>query len=95
MSDVESATRARLQQAVEILKTLDGELTAIGTGLPASDREDLMYAGEEDWDFPTEVRSILECVRADWIGPAIRDLRDAAAYGVQGSHVRDQAAPLS
>lgn len=89
MSDVESAARARLEQVVEVLRTLDGELTAIGTGLPVSEREDLIYAGEEDWDFPTEVRSVIECVRADWIGPAIRDLRDAAAYGTHGSPARD------
>ena len=88
MSDVESAARTRLQRVVEVLQTLDGELTAIGTGLPVSQREDVMYAGEEDWDFPTEVRSVIECVRTDWIGPAIRDLRDAAAYGVNGNHAR-------
>jgi hypothetical protein len=82
MSDVESAARARLQQVVEALRTLDGELTAIGTGLPVSEREDLIYAGEEDYDFPTEVRSVIECVQADWIGPAIRDLREAATYGM-------------
>ena len=89
MSDVERATRTRLQRAVELLETLDGELTAIGTGLPVSEREDLMYAGEEDWDFPTEVRTVIECVRADWIGPAIRDLRDAAGYGTDGNDARD------
>lgn len=89
MSDVESAARARLQQVVEVLRTLDGELTAIGTGLPVSEREDLIYAGEEDWDFPTEVRSVIECVRADRIGPAIRDLREAAAYGMSGTDVPD------
>jgi len=84
MSDMECAARERLQRVVEVLQTLDGELTAIGTGLPVSDREDLMYAGEEDWDFPTEVRSVIECVRADWIGPAIRNLCNAAAYGAHG-----------
>lgn len=89
MSDVESAARARLQQVVEALRTLDGELTAIGTGLPVSEREDLIYAGEEDYDFPTEVRSVIECVRADWIGPAIRDLRGAATYGMNGNDARD------
>ncbi len=88
MSDMERATRARLHRVVEVLQTLDGELTAIGTGLPVSDREDLIYAGEEDWDFPTEVRSVIECVRADWIGPAIRDLQDAAAYGMNGNDAR-------
>jgi hypothetical protein len=88
MFDEERAARERLQRAVEILEKLDGELTAIRTGLPVSIREDVMYAGEEDWDFPTEVRSIIECVRADWIGPAIRDLREAAAYGLRGNDAR-------
>lgn len=88
MSDEERAARERLQRAAEILETLDGELTAIRTGLPVSDREDLMYAGEEDWDFLTEARSVIECVRADWIGPAIRDLRDAAAYGMSRNDAR-------
>jgi hypothetical protein len=89
MSETESAIRARLHQAARLLETLDGELTAIGTTLPASEREDLMYAGEEDWDFSTEVRSVVECVRADWIGPAIRDLREAAAYGIHSADAHD------
>lgn len=89
MSDVERAARTRLQRVIEALQTVDGELSAIRTALPVSEREDLMYAGEEDWDFPTEVRSVIECVLADWIGPAIRDLRDAAAFGMNGPDVPD------
>jgi hypothetical protein len=85
MSDVERSARARLQQVVEILQTLDGELQDIHTGLPVSDREDVMYAGEEELDFPTEARSVIECVRADWIGPAIRDLSGAATYVIPGN----------
>lgn len=85
MSDMERAARERLQRAVEILETLDGELAAIRTGLPASEREDVMYAGEEEWDFPTEARSVIDCVRADWIGPAIRGLREVATYHLSPS----------
>jgi len=88
MSSEERAARERLQRAVEILETLDGELTAIRAGLPVSEREDVMYAGEEDWDFPTEARSVIECVRADWIGPAIRDLRETATFGMSGNDAR-------
>jgi hypothetical protein len=88
MSDKERAARERLQRAVEILETLDGELAAIRTGLPVSVREDVMYAGEEDWDFPTEARSVIECVRADWIGPAIRDLQETATFGMSGNDAR-------
>ena len=38
-----------------------------------------MYA-EEDPDVATEVRSIIECVLTDQIGPAVRDLGAAAEY---------------
>ena len=48
-----------------------------------------MYAGEEEWDFPTEARSVIECVLADWLGPAIRDLQDAAVYGLARGHAHD------
>lgn len=88
MSDEERAARERLQRVVETLETVDGELAAIRSGLPVSEREDLMYAGEEDWDFPTEARSVVECARADWIGPAIRNLRETARFGMSGDDAR-------
>jgi len=82
MSDVERAARTAIERIVEGLKACSDELAAVRSSLPASEREDVMYAGEEEWDFPTEVRSVIECVLADWLGPAIRDLRDAAVYGI-------------
>lgn len=87
MSDVERSARERLLRAAEILSTVEGELIEIRASLPVSEREDVTYAGEEDWDFSTEVRSLIECVRAEWIGPAIRGLRDAAAYGTGNAGV--------
>jgi hypothetical protein len=80
MSDVESAARTRLEQIVEGLQASREELMAIKASLPVSERQDVMYAGEEEWDFLTEARTVIECVLADWIGPAIRDLAEAAAY---------------
>jgi hypothetical protein len=82
MSDLERATRARMERLVAGLQAFSTELAAIRSSLPPSEREDVMYAGEEDWDFPTEARSVIECVLADWLGPAIRDLQDAAVYGL-------------
>lgn len=82
MSDRERAVRARMEQVVAGLQALRAELEAIRSSLPPSEREDVMYAGEEEWDFPTEARSVIECVLADWLGPAIRDLRDVAAFGL-------------
>lgn len=86
MSEMESATRTALDRVVEGLAGLRDQLAVLASGLPVSEREDVMYAGEEEFDFPTEVRSVIECVLADWIGPAIRDLKEAAAYGISESH---------
>ena len=89
MSDLERATRAGIHRIVEACETFSTELAAIRSSLPASEREDVMYAGEEEWDFPTEARSVIECVLADWLGPAIRDLQDASVYGITEGHVPD------
>ncbi len=89
MSDLERATRAQLGRVVKGLQAYSTELAAIRSNLPASEREDVMYAGEEEWDFPTEARSVIDCVLADWLGPAIRDLQDAAVYGITEGDVRD------
>ena len=83
MPDLETMARAEIEQVAGGLEALRERLERIGSSLPASEREDVMYAGEEDFDFPTEARSVIECVLADWIAPAIRDLRGAAAYGRQ------------
>jgi hypothetical protein len=40
----------------------------------------MMLLGEDEMDVSTEIRSVIECVLADSIGPAVRDLRAAAAY---------------
>ena len=88
MSEMESAARTKLGQIVESLEACRAGLVDLRSSLPASEREDVMYAGEEEWDFPTEARSVIECVLADWIGPAIRDLQEAAGYGLTGSDAR-------
>jgi len=82
MSNVERAAREQLERIVEGLQASRDELMAIKSSLPVSERQDVMYAGEEEWDFLTEARTVIECVLADWIGPAIRDLADAAGYGL-------------
>jgi hypothetical protein len=89
MSDRERAVRAQMEQVVAGLQAFSTELAAIRSNLPPSEREDVMYAGEEEWDFSTEARSVIECVLADWLGPAIRDLQDAAVYGLAGGHASD------
>ncbi len=84
MSDIEATARAALRQTAEELEALRFRLLGIHASLPVSPREDVMLLGEEDPDFPTEARSILECVLNDWIAAAIRDLRAAAEYKTVG-----------
>lgn len=89
MSDLERAARTRMERVVEGLRSFSTELAAIRSSLPVSEREDVMHAGEEEWYFPTEARSVIECVLADWLGPAIRDLQDVSAYGMAEGHGSD------
>ena len=80
MSDREAAAREALRQTAGELESLRFRLLGIHASLPVSPREDAMLLGEEDPDFPTEARSVLECVLHDWLRPAIRDLQAAADY---------------
>lgn len=78
--DVEKGVREELEQAARDQEAIQNRLRFLLANLPPSPREDVMFAGEEDFDFPTEVRTALECILADWIGSAIRDLDDLARY---------------
>jgi hypothetical protein len=80
MTRKEAEAQAELRRVVEELKGIRGRLREIAGGLPVSPGEALMLVGEEDPDVATEVRSIIECVLADQIGPAVRDLGAAIEY---------------
>jgi hypothetical protein len=61
-------TRLRARAAVEGLEKVRTELQEIAAGLPEE-------AGEPDGE--VSLRSVIECVLADSLQPAIRDLRSA------------------
>jgi hypothetical protein len=86
--DAENALRAELERVAADQEAIRERLSVLRESLPVSPREDVMFAGEEDFDFATEVRTALECILADWIGAAIRDLRDLASYRPQESPAR-------
>jgi hypothetical protein len=73
----EEEAQAQLRRVVDELKGLRARLLAIAGGLP---EDPSMPIGEEDPDVATEVRSIIECVLVDQIGPAVRDLGAAVEY---------------
>lgn len=84
MSEREDEAQARVRGVVEELRAIRLRLEEIAAGLPVSPREAMMLLGEEEPDVVTELRSTIECVLADQIRPAIRDLTRAASYRPKG-----------
>lgn len=78
--DMERAVREELERAAKDQEAIQERLRFVLARLPSSPREDAMLDGDEEYDFVTEVRTALECILADWIGSAIRDLQDLARY---------------
>lgn len=82
-SDLEAAIREELERIAADMTSLRYRLWGAHTTLPVSPREEVMLLGEEEPDFATEVRSIIECVIHDAIDSAIDDLTSAARYGLE------------
>ena len=76
----EEAARAELRAIVEELDGVRARLVDLHGRLPVPPEETAMLVGEVEMDFPTEVRSVIECILNDWLRPAIRDLAAAASY---------------
>ncbi len=83
MTEAEAAAQAELQRIVEDLEAVRTRLAEIHEKLPVPVQETAMLLGEVEMDVSTEVRSVIECVLADRIEPAIRDLAAAASYRPQ------------
>jgi hypothetical protein len=80
MTQAETAAQAALRQIAKELSTIRRRLIELHESLPPASLEAIMFAGEEDLDVTTEVRTIIECVIQDSLLPAIRDLEAAANY---------------
>lgn len=77
--DVETAAQAELRKIAEDLKVVRERLRVVQESLPgAPDR------GDDEMDIATELRSVIDCVLVDSIGPALRDLLAAVAYTQKG-----------
>lgn len=79
-SSVEEEWRTELRALVENLDGIRARLVDLHSRLPVPAEEAAMLAGEVEMDFPTEVRSVIECILNDWLRPTIRDLAVAASY---------------
>jgi hypothetical protein len=89
-SKAEAAAQAQLKEIMERLKGVEKEMREIHksldppegalTGAAAGSEVD-----EEENDISTEIRSVIECVLTDSLGPAIRDLQAVVRYGTRRS----------
>ena len=89
-SEAEAAAQTRLKKCMEKLKDVDKEMREIHKSLdPPEGARTGAAAGsevdEEENDISTEIRSVIECVLTDSLGPAIRDLQAVVRYGTKRS----------
>ena len=71
--------KAALEQLREIVRELEGSryrLIGVRESLPASVAEAVRLAEVEEADPTTEIRTVIQCVLTDSLGPAIEALRD-------------------
>jgi hypothetical protein len=71
--------KAAQEQLREIVRDLEGNrfrLIGVRESLPASVAERVRFAEVEEADPTTEIRTVIQCVLKDSLGPAIEDLRD-------------------
>lgn len=76
----ETAAQEEVRRIARDLETIRTRLLEVHEDLPAPPGKDAAGDETEEMDVATEVRSVIECVLADSIRPAIRDLYAAAAY---------------
>jgi hypothetical protein len=79
--------KAAQEQLREIVRELEGSryrLIGVRESLPASVAEAVRLAEVEESDPTTEIRTVIQCVLNDSLGPAIEDLRDLLELSVPG-----------
>jgi hypothetical protein len=79
-AEAEAAAQEALLELANEVESIGRKLEAIHASLSIPPNEGMMLLGEDEMDVSTEIRSVIECVLADSIGPAVRDLRAAATY---------------
>lgn len=73
------AARRLLRKIADELETLQLTMLGIQGTLPEPPAESVKLLDVEVMDAATELRAVIGCVLNDYIGPAMRDLRDALA----------------
>jgi hypothetical protein len=84
LADDLAAIQEELREILPDLKGIERRLKAIHGRLPAPSDAEMEPEAEDEEDVSTEIRSVIECVLTDSLGPAIRDLETASRYGAKG-----------
>jgi len=92
-AETEAAAQEALLEMADEVESVGRRLEAIHASLSIPPNEDMMLLGEDEMDVSTEIRSVIECVLADSIGPAVRDLRAAATYKPSPGRKKGRPAP--
>jgi hypothetical protein len=74
--DLQTVVQEHVLPAVSELKALQEKLRSLRDSLPAPSGQD----EEREMDAVTELRSVIDCVLVDSLGPAGRDLAAVAVY---------------
>ncbi len=84
LADDLAAIQEELREVLPDLKGIERRLKAIHGRLPGPSNTEREQEAEDEEDVSTEIRSVIECVLTDSLGPAIRDLETVSRYGVKG-----------
>ena len=71
-----TAAQEQIREIVRDLEAIRFRLLGVRESLPASVAETVRLAEVEEADPATEIRTVIQCVLSDSLGPAIGDLRD-------------------
>ncbi|HEX4498604.1 MAG TPA: hypothetical protein VIE43_23200 [Thermoanaerobaculia bacterium] len=75
-SELEGTVQDELHAVIEDLRRIEARLRALQRRL----RTPVQREGDDERDILTDLRSAIECVLVDSLGPAVRDLTAAALY---------------
>jgi len=83
-----AAIQEELREVLPDLKGIERRLKAIHRRLPGPSDAEMEQEAEGEEDVPTEIRSVIECVLTDSLGPAIRDIETLLCQAASGLPAR-------
>jgi hypothetical protein len=83
-SPSEARAQEELRTIAEELKGIETRLRAVHQSVAAPAEAEATQDADDEMDLATEIRTVIDCVLADNLEPAIRDLQAASALRISG-----------